>query len=138
MREFPDRKKEAVLTIVMDRLIGMLALVLTAVVTTILRWQWLQQTPQASFFAWVLIFMLIGFSALVGGSFLISGLKLANRLPRHFPFRERLIEASEAYHLFAKAIASLAWSCSLSFPGLFSFFGAVYCTHRARCAPVSL
>ncbi len=31
MREFPDRKKEAVLTIVMDRLIGMLALVVTAV-----------------------------------------------------------------------------------------------------------
>jgi len=32
MREFPDRKKEAILTIVMDRLIGMLALVVAAVV----------------------------------------------------------------------------------------------------------
>ncbi len=137
MREFPDRKKEAVLTIVMDRLIGMLALVLTAVVTTILRWQWLQQTPQASFFAWVLIFMLIGFSALVGGSFLISGLKLANRLPRHFPFRERVIESSEAYHLFAKERVSLAWAFALSFPVLFSFYGAFYCAARAVHATVS-
>src|SRR5260370_34831034 len=110
----------------MDRLIGMLVLVSTAVVTTILRWQWLQQTPQASFFVWVLIFMLIGFSALVGGSFLISGLKLANRLPRHFPFRERLIAAYEAYRLFAKARASLAWGFALSFPWRLSCFGAFY------------
>ena len=138
MREFPDRKKEAVLTIVMDRLIGMLALVVTAVGTTILRWPWLQQTPQASFFAWVLICMLIGFSALVGGSFLISGFRLANRLPRHFPFRERVIEASEAYHLFAKARASLAWAFALSFPVLFSFYGAFYCAARAVHATVSL
>jgi uncharacterized protein (TIRG00374 family) len=138
MQEFPDRKKEAVLTIVMDRLIGMLALVLTAVGTTALRWQWLQQTPQASFFAWVLIFMLIGFTALVGGSFLISGLKLANRLPRHTPFRERVIEASEAYHLFAKARVSLAWAFALSFPVLFSFYGAFYCASRAVHAHVSL
>ena len=137
MREFPDHKKEAVLTIVMDRLIGMLALVLTAVVTTALRWQWLQQTPQASFFAWVLICMLIAFSALVGGSFLISGLNLANRLPRHFPFREQVIEASEAYHLFAKARASLAWAFALSFPVLFSFYGAFYCASQAVHADVS-
>jgi hypothetical protein len=138
MREFPDRKKEAVLTIVMDRLIGMLALVLTAVVTTAFRWQWLQQTPQASFFAWVLICMLIGFSALVGGSFLISGLNLASRLPRHFPFREQVIESSEAYHLFAKARKSLAWAFALSFPVLFSFYGAFYCASQAVHAKVSL
>jgi uncharacterized membrane protein YbhN (UPF0104 family) len=122
----------------MDRLIGMLALVSTAVATTAFRWQWLQQTPQASFFAWVLICMLIGFSALVGGSFLISGLNLANRLPRHFPFREQVIEASEAYHLFAKARASLAWAFALSFPVLFSFYGAFYCASRAVHANVSL
>jgi glycosyltransferase 2 family protein len=138
MQEFPDRKKEAVLTIVMDRLIGMLALVITAVVTTGLRWHWLQQTPKASFFAWVLICMLVGFSALVGGSFLISGLRLANRLPKHTPFRERLIEASEAYHLFAKAKTSLAWAFALSFPVLFSFYGAFYCASQAVHAHVSI
>ena len=138
MQEFPDRKKEAVLTIVMDRLIGMLALVLTAVATTALRWQWLQQTPQASFFAWVLICMLIGFTLLVFGSFLLSGLKLANRLPQHTPFRERLIEASEAYHLFARARWSLAWAFALSFPVLFSFYGAFYCAAQAVHAKVSL
>ena len=33
MREFPDKRKEAILTVVMDRLIGVAALVITAVLT---------------------------------------------------------------------------------------------------------
>src|SRR6202047_5651891 len=61
MREFPDKKKESVLTVVMDRLIGMAALVLTALLTTVFRWHWLQKTPQATVLLWVLLSMLIGF-----------------------------------------------------------------------------
>ena len=137
MREFPDRKKEAILTIVMDRLIGMLALVVAAVVTTGLRWQWLQQTPQASFLLWILLCMLVGFTVITVGSFLVSGLKLANRLPRHTPFRERLIETSEAYHVFARAKVPLLWAFLLSFPVLFSFYGAFYCAAQAVHAHVS-
>jgi uncharacterized protein (TIRG00374 family) len=129
MREFPDRKKEVILTIVMDRLIGMLALVVAAVVTTGLRWQWLQQTPQASFLLWILLSMLIGFTVITVGSFLVSGLKLANRLPRHTPFRDRLIETSEAYHVFARAKVSLLWAFILSFPVLFSFYCAAQAVH---------
>src|SRR5215471_7713717 len=61
MREFPQKKKEAILTVVMDRLIGVAALFVTAVFTTTLRWQWLQKTPQATVLLWVLIAMLVGF-----------------------------------------------------------------------------
>jgi glycosyltransferase 2 family protein len=138
MREFPLRKKEAILTIVMDRLIGMLALVFTALVTTTLRWQWLQQTPQASVLLWFLLALMIGFVAIVIGSFLISGFRLANRLPKHTPFRERLIETSEAYHLFATNRLSLFIAFLLSFPVLFSFYGAFYCAGRAVHAAVTM
>src|SRR5258708_17683032 len=65
MREFPDRKKEAVLTIVMDRLIGMLALVSTPLVTPIFPWPLLPQTPPASFFSLVFIFILLRFFSFV-------------------------------------------------------------------------
>ncbi len=125
MREFPDRKKEAILTIVMDRLIGMLALVVAAVVTTGLRWQWLQQTPQASFLLLILLCMLVGFTVITVGSFLVSGLKLANRLPRHTPFRERLIETSEAYHVFARAKVPLL--CHVSFLDMITIMPIVTC-----------
>src|SRR6202158_165726 len=81
MREFPDKKKEAILTVVMDRLIGMAALVLTATLTTTLRWQWLQRTPQATVLLYVLTGMLIGFVIATAGSFAVTGFKLLNRLP---------------------------------------------------------
>jgi glycosyltransferase 2 family protein len=138
MREFPEKKKEAILTVVMDRLIGVAALFVTALFTTALRWQWLQRTPHATVLLWVLIAMLIGFVIATAGSFLIAGFGLLNRLPEHFPFRERLLETSEAYHLFAKEKRSLLYAFLLSFPVLFSFYGAFYCTSKALGTSVSL
>lgn len=138
MREFPDRKKQAVLTIVMDRLIGIAALVMTAGATTLFRWDWLRQTPQASILVWTLVAMLLGFVVMLVGSFILSGLKFAERLPHHFPFRERIVETSEAYHEFARAKAPTCYALLLSFPVLFSFYGAFYCAARACHAHVSL
>jgi uncharacterized protein (TIRG00374 family) len=138
MREFPGKRKEAILTVVMDRLIGVAALMATAVVTTVPRWQWLQRTPQATVLLWVLIGMLIGFVLLSSGSFAVTGFRLLNKLPEHFPLRERLVETSEAYHLFARSKKSLLYAFLLSFPVLFSFYGAFYCTARALRAGVSI
>ncbi len=138
MREFPDQKKEAILTVVMDRLVGFSALVLTAFVTTVLRWNWLQKTPQAAVLLWVLLSMLIGFILVTTASFVVSGFRLLNKLPGHFPFRERLVETGEAYQLFARAKKSLFYVFLLSFPVLFSFYGAFYCTARALGADVSV
>jgi uncharacterized protein (TIRG00374 family) len=138
MREFPDKKKESILTVVMDRLIGMAALVLTALLTTILRWHWLQKTPQATVLLWVLISMLIGFALVTAGSFAVTGFKLFDRLPEHFPFRDRLVETSAAYHLFARSKKSLLFAFLLSFPVLFAFYGAFYCTAKALGAGVSI
>jgi glycosyltransferase 2 family protein len=138
MREFPDKRKEAILTVVMDRLIGVAALVVTAVLTTVIRWQWLQRTPQATVLLWVLISMLIGFAITMAGSFIISGFHLLRRLPHRFPLRDRLLETSEAYQLFARSKSSLLYAFLLSFPVLFSFYGAFYCTAKALGAGVSL
>jgi uncharacterized protein (TIRG00374 family) len=138
MKEFPEQKKEAILTIVMDRLIGMLALIVTAGITTGLRWNWLQRTPQASFLLWILLLMVGGFILVTGASFAITGLRLLSKLPERFPFRARLVETSEAYHLFARDKKSLLFAFLLSFPVLFSFYGAFYCTAKALGATVSL
>ncbi len=138
MREFPGKRKEAILTVVMDRLIGVAALVVTAVLTTVIRWHWLQRTPQATVLLWVLLSMLIGFMIAMVGSFIISGFHLLRRLPRQFPLRDRLVETSEAYQLFAQSKKSLLYAFLLSFPVLFSFYGAFYCTAKALGARVSV
>jgi uncharacterized protein (TIRG00374 family) len=81
---------------------------------------------------------LIGFVLITAGSFAVTGFKLVDRLPEHFPFRDRLVETSEAYHLFARSKKSLLFAFLLSFPVLFSFYGAFYCTARALGAAVSV
>jgi glycosyltransferase 2 family protein len=86
----------------------------------------------------VLITMVIGFAITMAATFVISGFHLLRRLPQHFPLRDRLVETSEAYQLFARSKASLLYAFLLSFPVLFSFYGAFYCTAKALGAGVSL
>jgi len=137
MKEFPNQKKEAILTIVMDRLIGMIALALTALVTTGVRWSYFQRTSQASFLLWVWVFMVGGLILVTAASFAIIGLKLLNKLPERFPFRAHLVETLEAYHLFAQQKKSLLYTFLLSFLVMFSFYGAFYCTAKALGAAIS-
>ena len=58
--EFPRRKKEAVLTVVMDRLMSITVLAITSFTTTLLRWNWLQRTTEASVLLWILILLMTG------------------------------------------------------------------------------
>jgi glycosyltransferase 2 family protein len=97
-----ERKAGALLAVIFDRLIGLVALVTITCVLTSLRFHWLAQTAQTRGFLWFLL-VALG-SSLLGlfTSFIISGFNLADRLPPKFPGREKIIEVSIAYHLYAK------------------------------------
>jgi glycosyltransferase 2 family protein len=136
--KFPNRKKEAVLTVVMDRLIGIMMLAITSFTTTLLRWNWLQRTTEATVLLWILILLMTGSVILTAGSFVISSFNLLNRIPTNFPIRRQLIEAADAYRLFARDKKSLSYALLLSFPVLFLFYGTFYCAGRALNSGISL
>jgi glycosyltransferase 2 family protein len=136
-RKFPNRKKEAVLTLVMDRLISITALAITSFTTTLLRWNWLQRTTEASVLLWILILLMTGSVILTAGSFVVSGFDLLSKMPTNFPFRSQLIEAADAYRLFARDKKSLSYALLLSLPTLFLFYGTFYCAGRALGSPIS-
>lgn len=96
-----DKKAGALLAVVFDRLIGLVALVAITGVLVIMRYHWLAQTPDTRRLLWLLLLILS--SAVVGllTSFIVSGFKLFHLLPHKFPGREKLIEISAAYHLYA-------------------------------------
>ena len=96
-----DKKAGALLAVIFDRFIGLLALVTITATLVVLRYSWLAQTPQTRGFLW---FLLIALGSAILGlitSFIISGFNLADRLPEKFPGREKIIEISIAYHLYA-------------------------------------
>jgi uncharacterized protein (TIRG00374 family) len=110
-----DRKAGALLAVVFDRFIGLVALVTITVTLISLRFDLLAQTHETRRYLWILL-ILLGFSiASLLASFLISGFNLFHLLPQKFPGREKLIEIAAAYHLYARhwIASSVAFCASL-------------------------
>lgn len=102
LKETPSKKAGALLAVLFDRLIGLVALVTLTAVLIFLRYDWLAQTNETRRYLWFVL-VLLG-SSILGllTTFGISGFNLVRHLPKHFPARDKLIEVSAAYHLYAK------------------------------------
>jgi uncharacterized protein (TIRG00374 family) len=104
-----DKKAGGLLAVVFDRLIGLVALVTITVALVSLRFDWLWNTPvtvESGGFTprRLLVVLLLLLSTSLTGlitSFVISGFNLFHWLPHKFPGRDKLIEISAAYHLYA-------------------------------------
>lgn len=102
LKETLDKKAGALLAVVFDRLIGLVALVTITATLVSLRFDLLTKTSQTRDLLWILLLLLS--VSIVGllTSFVISGFNLFHLLPQRFPGREKLIEVSAAYHLYAR------------------------------------
>ena len=102
LKETPDKKAGALLAVVFDRFIGLVALVAITATLIGLRYDFLSQKPETRSLLWLLLIILGASIAFLLSTFVISGFKLFHSLPAHFPGREKLIEISAAYHLYAR------------------------------------
>lgn len=110
-----NRTAGALLAVIFDRLVGLVALVTITCCLTSVRFHWLAQTPQTRGLLWLLLIALGSSLLALFTSFVISGFNLGNRLPRHFPGRDKIIEVSAAYHLYAHhwRVTAAAFAASL-------------------------
>lgn len=116
VKETPGKITGALLATLFDRIVGLVALVTITGTLIFLRYDFLAKTPETRQLLWVLLIVLG--SAVLGlvTSFVVSGFGLVHRLPHKFPGREKLIEVSAAYHLYAHH-----WTATLAAFG-FSIF----------------
>jgi glycosyltransferase 2 family protein len=101
LKETPGKATGALLAVVFDRMVGLVALIVITGTLIGLRYQWLTQLPETRHLVWVLLAVLGSAVLMLLTSFVVSGWHLAHRLPQRFPGREKLIELSAAYHLYA-------------------------------------
>src|SRR3979411_1071127 len=102
LKETAHHKAGALLAVVFDRLIGLVALVTITVTLVSLRFDLLSRTPETRNLLWLLLLVLgVSVSALIA-SFIVSGFNLFHLLPHKFPGRDKLIEIAAAYHLYAR------------------------------------
>ena len=101
LKETPDKKAGALLAVVFDRFIGLVALVAITGTLIGLRYDFLAQTSETRQLLWFLLFLLGSSILFLVSTFIISGFNLFHSLPEKFPGREKLIEIAAAYHLYA-------------------------------------
>src|SRR5207248_7340478 len=92
LKETPDKKAGALLAVVFDRLIGLVALVAITVTLISLRFDILSKTPETRRLLWILLFLLRSSITALLTSFIISGFNLFHWLPDKFPGREKLLK----------------------------------------------
>ena len=115
LKETPDHKAGALLAVVFDRFIGLVALVAITVTLVSMRFDLLSQTYETRRYLWILLVLLGVSVASLVASFVISGFNLFRWLPHKFPGRDKLIEIAAAYHLYARhwIATSVAFCASL-------------------------
>ena len=123
LKETPGKATGALLAVVFDRVVGLVALIAITGALIALRYDWLTQLPQTKLLVGLLVAVLASAVLMLVTSFVVSGFHLAHKLPQRFPGREKLIELSAAYHLYARH-----WRAT------FAAFGASIVAHLATFA----
>jgi len=138
LKETAEHKAGALLAVVFDRLIGLVALVAITVTLVSLRFDLLSRTPETRNLLWLLLFVLgISISALIA-SFVVSGFDLFHLLPRKFPGRDKLIEIAAAYHLYARHWVATFFAFAASLVAHLATFTTFLCVAYAFHAGVKL
>ncbi|HZE57102.1 MAG TPA: lysylphosphatidylglycerol synthase transmembrane domain-containing protein [Chthoniobacterales bacterium] len=148
-KETPKQKPGALLAVMFDRMIGLIALIVITGVLIFLRYGWLTRETAAQldsnplhnprFYVSVVLAVLGASVLFVTTTFLVSGFNLLDKLPHRFPGREKLIEISAAYHLYARhwRATTAAFGASLvCHLGTFATFLCVAYAFKVAVAPV--
>jgi len=138
MREARDNKAAALLSVFMDRVIGMMALILISLGFLYFRYDVLSHSPASSALLTTLLWLLAAAVVVTVGMFVGSAFGWVHYLPQWTPLRGRLVEVSAACHMYAKGWRQTIWAFLVSFPLFAMFFITFYCAARAFAAPLGL
>jgi uncharacterized protein (TIRG00374 family) len=139
LKETPGKATGALLAVVFDRMVGLVALITITGFLIGLRYKWLTQLNETRNLVWLLLAVLGSAILMLLTSFVVSGANLAHKLPQRFPGREKLVELSAAYHLYAhhwRATLAAFGASIVAHLSTFATFLFVAYAFRARVAVV--
>ena len=131
MREARNNKAAALLSVFMDRVIGMLALIFLSVGFLYFRYDLLNHAEGSSTLLNLLLCLMAAALLIIVGMFAVSALGWVHYLPQWTPLRGRIVEISAACHMYAKGWRLTIWAFLISFPLFGMFFTTFYCAARA-------
>ena len=131
MRETSSKKSAALLSVVVDRMVGMIGLVAITIVLCSLRLDLLLSHPLTRALLTGLVFIMLASLALIALAIFIEHFHLAHKLPDWMPMRVTILELSAAFSTYARDPRTLAITFSLSIVAHFCIFLSFYFSARA-------
>jgi glycosyltransferase 2 family protein len=131
LKETHGQRAAALLSVLVDRILGLMGLILLAGIIVAWRWDWLLSTPTTAQGVWTTLFILSSAVFGIAFSFVVSGFGLVHLLPERFPGRERLAELALAYNLYARAWRHSLAGLLLSIAAHIGYFAVFYCAARS-------
>ena len=138
MREAPDKKASALLSVFIDRVVGVLALVAVSATVILLRWHELMSHDTTRYGVGVVALILGGSMCFIFVAWLTGHFQLTTRLPHWLPARDKLAEAAGAFTEYARAGRSVGKSFLLSVPAHLLMFSTFWFGSQAFAAGLSL
>ncbi len=138
MKEAPDKKAGALLSVFIDRVVGVLALATVSVAVILPRFGnlWDHDKTRAGILTVALI---LGASlAFIVLAWVVDRLKLTSKLPHWLPMHAKITEAAAAFSQYGKAGGAVAVAFLLSIPAHLLIFSTFYFGARAFNSTLSL
>lgn len=131
MHETASKKSAALLSVLVDRMMGLLAIVAVTAVLCSLRWNLIMAYPVTQALAGTLGLILGVSLGLVVMGFVVDRFDLAGKLPHWLPLHARIVEFAAAFSIYARSPVVLAKTFGLSVPAHLLNFMAFYFAARA-------
>jgi uncharacterized membrane protein YbhN (UPF0104 family) len=138
MREAPDKKAGALLSVFIDRVVGVLALVAVSAVVIMLRWDELMAHEVTRYGIGTAAFILGGSLAFIVVAWITGHFRLADALPAWLPARAKIIEAADAFAQYGQAGGSVGKAFLVSIPAHLLMFSTFWFGSMAFSAGLHL
>jgi len=131
IQEAPERKADAVLVVAMDRLMGLISLVLMAALVVACRYRWLAATPATGGLEYVTLLILAGGVGVVILSGIAARLPWLSLLQRHPRLGDKVRETGAAFHAYRRHWPRMLQALANTMAAHGFYFLTFYCAARA-------
>ena len=127
LKETPGQRAPALLSVFVDRLIGIVALTFIAGFFAVTRWHWLVGSPETARYVWPVLIVLASSLGGLHFTYIVTRHNLIHKLPARMPGRDKLAELALAYNLYGKAWGTTLAAFFLSIAAHVGYFAVFYC-----------
>jgi uncharacterized protein (TIRG00374 family) len=137
LKETPGKGTAALLSVLVDRIIGVVSLAVLAGLLVLTNWAWLTSVPGTQHYVWITVVILGGSIGGLHMSYVITKHGWVHKLPARMPGRDKLAELALAYNLYGKAWRPTLGAFLISIAAHFGYFATFYFAGRAYAGEVT-